>query len=126
LIIAVSVAKWYFTKNKMTIGSWTVLGSIIDVCWYHTGTAAFGSLLVAIVQLIRAIIAKAQKEAEKSGSKLAKCVLCCCQCCFWCLENFIKFINKNAYIQTAIWSTSFCTSKLFSFSERRLLCLESR
>jgi Plasma-membrane choline transporter len=100
----------------MSIGSWTVLGSIIDVCWYHAGTAAFGSLLVAIVQLIRAIIAKAQKEAEKSGSKLAKCVLCCCQCCFWCLENFIKFINKNAYIQTAIWSTSFCTSCRKSFA----------
>lgn len=110
LIIAVSVAKWYFTKNKATIGSWTVLGSIIDVCWYHAGTAAFGSLLVAIVQIIRAMIAKAQKEAEKADNKLAKCVLCCCQCCFWCLETLLKFINKNAYVQTAIFSTSFCKS----------------
>ena len=22
----------------------------------------------------------------------------CCACCLWCLEKFLKFINKNAYI----------------------------
>jgi len=102
LIIATSVAKWYFTKNKLSIGSWTVLGSIIDVCWYHAGTAAYGSLLLAIIQFIRTIVAKMQKEAEKADNKLAKCILCCCQCFFWCLESCMKFINKNAYIQTAI------------------------
>jgi Plasma-membrane choline transporter len=92
-----------------------VLKSILDVCWYHAGTAAYGSLLVAIVQLIRAMIAKVQKEAKKANSKIANCVLCCCQCCFWCLECMLKFINKNAYIQTAIFSTSFCKSCRESF-----------
>lgn len=116
MIIALSVAKWYFTKNKMTIGSWTVIGSIVDVCWYHAGTAAFGSLLVAIIQVIRTVIAKVQKEAKKANSKLAECVLCCCQCCFWCLECALKYINKNAYIQTAIFSTSFCKSCRQSFA----------
>jgi Plasma-membrane choline transporter len=116
LIIALSVAKWYFTKNKATIGSWTVIGSIVDVCWYHSGTAAFGSLLVAIVQLIRSIIARAQKSAKEAHNKLAQIVLCCCQCCFWCLECALKFINKNAYIQTAIFSTSFCKSCRQSFA----------
>lgn len=115
MIIATSVAKWYFTKNKLTIGSWTVLGSILEVCWYHAGTAAFGSLLVAIVQFIRVIIAKAQKHAKQTGNKLAQCLLCCCQCCFWCLECALKFINKHAYIQTAIFSTSFCKSCRQSF-----------
>lgn len=116
MIVAVSVAKWYFTRDKSTIGSWTVIGSIVDVCWYHSGTAAFGSLLVAIVQLIRAIIAKAQKEAKAAQNKVAQAVLCCCQCCFWCLECALKFINKNAYIQTAIFSTSFCKSCRQSFA----------
>jgi len=116
LIIAVSVAKWYFTKNKSRIGSWTVLGSIVDVCWYHAGTAAYGSLIIAIIQIIRAVIMKMQKEAKKAESKIAQCVLCCCQCCFWCLESCMKFINKNAYIQTAIFSTSFCKSCRESFA----------
>ena len=25
-------------------------------------------------------------------------LLCCLKCCFWCLEKFLKFINRNAYI----------------------------
>ena len=116
LIIALSVSKWYFTKDKSTIGSWTVLGSILDVCYYHSGTAAYGSLLVAIVQVIRAIIARAQKKAKETHNKVAEIVLCCCQCCFWCLECALKFINKNAYIQTAIFSTSFCKSCRQSFA----------
>lgn len=116
LIIATSVSKWYFTKQKSKIGSWTVLGSVWDVTLYHAGTAAFGSLLVAIVQLIRAIIAKWQRAAKKANNKIGQCILCCCQCCFWCLECCLKFVNKNAYIQTAIFSTSFCKSCRESFA----------
>lgn len=29
---------------------------------------------------------------------LTRCLLCCLKCCFWCLEKFIKFLNRNAYI----------------------------
>ena len=88
----------------------------MDVCWYHAGTAAYGSLIIAIIQVIRAVIMKLQKEAKKAESKIAQCLLCCCQCCFWCLETCMKFINKNAYIQTAIFSTSFCKSCRESFA----------
>jgi Plasma-membrane choline transporter len=115
MIIAVSVAKWYFTRNKLLIGSWTVLFSVFEVLFYHTGTCAFGSLLVAIIQLIRTIIARAQKKAKEAGSKIAQILLCCCQCFFWCLECCLKYVNKNAYIQTAIFSTSFCISCKESF-----------
>lgn len=115
MIIAVSVAKWYFARNKALIGSWTVLFSIWEVIFYHAGTAAFGSLIIAIIQFIRALLAKAQKKAKEAGSKIAQILLCCCQCFFWCLECCLKFINKNAYIQTAIFSTSFCTSCRESF-----------
>jgi len=111
-----SVAKWYFTKQKSKIGSWTVLGSIKDVILYHAGTAALGSLLVAVVQLLRAIIAKWQRAAKRANNKLGQCILCCCQCCFWCLECCLKYVNKNAYIQTAIFSTSFCKSCRESFA----------
>lgn len=28
-------------------------------------------------------------------------LLCCLKCCFWCLERFIKFMNRNAYIMVS-------------------------
>ncbi|CAN0388104.1 unnamed protein product, partial [Ectocarpus sp. 13 AM-2016] len=56
-----------------------------------------------------------QKKLQKSGSKAAQAVLCCLSCFFWCLEKCVKFINKNAYIQVAIFSTSFCRSSKNAF-----------
>ncbi len=32
----------------------------------------------------------------------------CANCCLWCVERILKFISKNAYIQTAIHGSSFC------------------
>merc|ERR1719433_1098629 len=32
------------------------------------------------------------------------------QCCTWCLERFIEFLTKNAYIQVALKGTNFCKS----------------
>lgn len=39
----------------------------------------------------------------------------CCKCCFWCLEKFLKFLNKNAFIITAIYSLNFCSAASKAF-----------
>ena len=33
----------------------------------------------------------------------------------WCFEKFMKFLNKNAYIQTAIYGYSFCKAARSAF-----------
>uniref|UniRef100_A0A673CUD8 Choline transporter-like protein n=1 Tax=Sphaeramia orbicularis TaxID=375764 RepID=A0A673CUD8_9TELE len=50
-----------------------------------------------------------------SQNKFAKFLLCCLKCCFWCLEKFIKFLNRNAYIMVAIYGKNFCTSARDAF-----------
>ena len=47
--------------------------------------------------------------------KIARVVFFCFQCCIWCLEKCMKFINKNAYIQTAIFGHSFCKAARCAF-----------
>lgn len=79
--------------------------------WYHCGTAAFGSLIIAILKTIQAVIKYLQRKAKKSKNRLAKVlsfILSCLSCCLWCMEKCMKFINKNGYIQTAIHGYSFC------------------
>jgi len=110
LIIAIAVATWFFTRNKSETGSGTVSKAIRQGLWYHAGTAAFGSIIIAIIKTIRTFIAQLQKQAKKSGNKIAQVLLCCVQCCMWCFEKCMKFVNRNAYIQTAIFSYSFCTA----------------
>ncbi|WAR31023.1 CTL2-like protein, partial [Mya arenaria] len=39
----------------------------------------------------------------------------CLKCCFWCLEKFIRFLNRNAYIMVAIHGKNFCSSAKTAF-----------
>jgi len=115
IVIGMSIAKWYFTRDKSTIGNGTVFSSIFSTLYYHSGTAAFGGLILAIVVFIRFLIQRLHTAAKKADNKCAQAVLCGCGCCFWCLEAFLKFLNKNAFIQTAIFGTNFCTSSKEAF-----------
>jgi len=116
IIIAMSVSKWYFCRDKSgSIGSSTFIKSIGISTYYHSGTAAIGSLIIAIVQIIRTMVAKLQAKAKQLDNKIGEALLCCCQCCLWGFEKFIRFLNKKAYIQTAIFGTSFCTSAKDAF-----------
>jgi hypothetical protein len=116
LIVAMSVSRWYFSKEKRRIGSSVVLGSTFNTLFYHVGTLAYGSLLIALVQLVRVLLERIRRAIKKANSKIANSVICCCQCCFCVLESCLKFINKNAYIQTAIFGTSFCQSARQAFN----------
>ena len=48
-------------------------------------------------------------------STIMKIVLKCLSCYILCFERFIKFLNKNAYIQIALNSTNFCTAAKDAF-----------
>jgi len=123
ITLALAVSTWYFTRDKGGIGSGTLCSAMSVTGCYHLGTAAFGSLIIAVVEFVRAVIAWMQKKAKQSEYKAAQYLLCCCQCCLWCLENVLKFVNKNAYIQTAVNGTGFCTSgkKAFFLIARNIL-----
>ena len=130
IIMAMAVSYWYFSRDKAKeIGNSTVSKSIRTTLRYHAGTAAFGSCIIAIIKLIRAIIANFQKKALKAAQKakatgnpvgvaaaqVIMAVLCAVQCCMWCVEKCMKFLNKNAYIQTAIFGYSFCKAARKAF-----------
>ena len=108
MAIAMAFVAWYFTHEKGNVGTGTVLWSVKTVTWYHMGTVAFGSLVIAIVKTIRAVLEYIRRKAEKSGNRFLVALMACLQCCMWCLEKFLQFLNKNAYIQTAIYGYSFC------------------
>lgn len=108
IMSALSFSAWYFTRDKKTEGNSTVFWAFRVTFFNHLGTAAYGSLVIAIIKTIRAVLAYLQRKAKKSGNQLALCILRVLQCCMWCLEKCMKFLNKNAYIQTAINGYSFC------------------
>lgn len=108
MVSALSISCWYFTRDKKSEGNRTVIWSFTTALFKHFGTVCYGSLVIAIIKTIRAVIAYFQKKAKKSGNAILVYMMCILQCCMWCLEKCMKFLNKNAYIQTAIHGYSFC------------------
>jgi hypothetical protein len=121
--IALALVAWYFTHDKKTIGNGTVIWAMKTVGRYHLGTCAYGALVIALIKTIRAVLMYIQKKLAKSENKILAMVVACIQCCMWCVEKCMKFLNKNAYIQTAIYGTSFCKSarKAFFMIARNIL-----
>ena len=60
-----------------------------------------------------------QKKGFGTAGKVAlvilKTVLACLQCILACFERFMKFINVNAYIETAIYGYNFCRAAMKAF-----------
>jgi len=111
LTLAFCAVFWYWSAPGG--GKEPQAGVMRGFCYtlrYHVGTIIFGSLIIAIIQVIRFIMKKFEDRMRKiSDNQMANCLVKCVQCCLLCFERLIKFINKNAYIMTAMCSDSFCS-----------------
>ena len=74
--------------------------SLYWVFRYHMGSIALGAFLIAVVQMIRILFEYYKKQIEKANKEnpAIKAILCLTSYLLDCLERFIKFITKNAYI----------------------------
>ncbi|XP_063373104.1 choline transporter-like 2 isoform X4 [Cydia amplana] len=116
MILAGAFSKWYWTFDKRNVPFWTLTAAIYRTVCFHLGTVAFGALIIAIVRVIRIMLEYIDHKLKKFDNPFTRCILCCCKCFFWCLESFLKFINKNAYIMCAVHGKNFCASARDAFS----------
>ena len=119
-VIAAACAVWYFSKSP---GMRDLDSPIATGFWmafrYHFGTLAFGSFILALVQFIQIIFELLNRQVDAVGEGANCCyaaVVNCVRCCLECIKRIIEFINKNAFIQTAISGKNFCSSASDAFS----------
>ncbi|KAK9299426.1 hypothetical protein QLX08_007543 [Tetragonisca angustula] len=108
MVVACAVARWFFTRDKKHL-SLPIAGGFGYLIRYHLGTVAFGALVIGIIRLIRAVISFVQNRLKHYDNDLVRVILWCCHCCIWCFECALKFLTRNAYIETAIYGCNFCT-----------------
>lgn len=109
LTLSLCFSEWYFTAEKDEGNSVSVCRCMFTTLIRHAGTAAFGSLVIKFVRVIRAPALWIQTRI-KLGNRDNKCVdaiICSCQCCFFLLERYMKFTDRAAYVQTALFGYSF-------------------
>ena len=129
MVVAGAVGVWYFTPNhaKGTLGGFPLRIGIRNTFVYHLGTVAFGSLVLAIIRTIRFVffwIVNMQKRREPTGF-LTKCILVPLYFLIDMLNRMMTFLSRNAFIQTALFGSSFCKScanaiKLVALNPARL------
>ncbi|XP_029018099.1 choline transporter-like protein 2 isoform X2 [Betta splendens] len=114
--LAGAFASYYWAfKKPDDIPPNPIFSSLGRALRYHTGSLAFGSLILSIVQVIKVLLEYMDHKLKAAQNKFAKFLLSCMKCCFWCLEKCIKFLNRNAYIMIAIYGKNFCTSARDAF-----------
>ncbi|KAI4460146.1 choline transporter-like (slc family 44) [Holotrichia oblita] len=116
MILAATFATWYWTFKKSDVPFFTVTTATLRTLRYHLGTLAFGSLIITICRIIRITLEYIDHKLKKYDNPVTRAIMCCLKCFFWCLENFLRFINRNAYIMCAIHGKNFCISAKDAFS----------
>ena len=86
LVLAGVFSQWYWTHDKRQLPYCSLLSSLANAV-YHLGTVAFGSIIIAIIRFIRAILNQIEKKLLAYHNDLTRCLLCLCKCCLWCLEK---------------------------------------
>jgi hypothetical protein len=106
--LAGAVAAWYFAKNDAKLNPKFVLIGLKNTTIYHSGSVALGSLIVALIQLVKYYLQYLAEQQKKVKNKIMEMVFRCLAYLIWCVEKCVKFLNKNAYIQIAILGKKFC------------------
>ncbi|XP_065140431.1 choline transporter-like protein 4 isoform X2 [Paramisgurnus dabryanus] len=115
--LAGAFASYYWAfKKPADIPTFPLIQSFMRALRYHVGSLAFGALILTLVQLVRIILEYLDHKFKAAQNPCTRFLMCCLKCCFWCLEKFIKFINRNAYIMIAIYGKNFCVSAKNAFS----------
>ncbi|CAG9816336.1 unnamed protein product [Phaedon cochleariae] len=100
MVIAGAVATWYFSKNKHNLDS-PITRSASIVFRFHLGSIFFGSLVITIMAIIRALLSSITKNKNLKA---------CVDFCTGTIESFLKFLSKNSYILTAMHGKPFFKS----------------
>lgn len=121
-MIAATVCQWYFTGQGEAMSDspyeTSVWRSFKWGAWYHLGSVAFGAFIIAVVTIIRIIFEYMAAKYEAVGNKenpIYKAVKCYIRYVLWCLDKYVKFITKNAFIQIVLSNVNFCSACWTSF-----------
>ncbi len=90
LVLAGAFASWYFVRDKKRdMPRFILIRSIARTLRYHAGTAAFGSLLLALIKALRLFFEYIDDKINnvKKKSPFIEVMSVICRCCLWCFEK---------------------------------------
>jgi len=109
--VAGTVGSWWF-NHEQAQSSLAVTGAWFRAMTSSFGSICFGSLLVAILEAMRAMC----RQARKGKLAFLACIL---DCILRCVERWMQYINRYAFVYVGLYGKDFCAagsdvSSLFS------------
>mmetsp|Transcript_28641 Transcript_28641/g.51793 ORF Transcript_28641/g.51793 Transcript_28641/m.51793 type:complete len:493 (-) Transcript_28641:409-1887(-) len=99
--VAGTVGSWWFSPEDATsCCSAGLMGSLIRALTTSFGSICFGSLLVAIIQSLKALAQTARNQDNGILICLAECILSC-------LESILEYFNKWAFVYVGLYGYSY-------------------
>lgn len=75
MVLAFTFATWYWTKQKSRVPFFVMTRGIMLTLFYHLGTLAFGSLIIAICKIIRACLEYVDHKLKRYDNGVTRAVL---------------------------------------------------
>ncbi|KAF8844322.1 DUF580-domain-containing protein [Paxillus ammoniavirescens] len=96
---------WYYfgPRDQGQMPKHPTLGAFGRASTFSLGSIAFGSLIVAILELLRLILNAARSNASAGGNPVEACLACCAGLFVSCIESLVEYFNRYAYIEIALY-----------------------
>ena len=118
-VIALMCCRWYFHNERKHELNNLLLKSYGTALFYQLGSIAFGSLILAALSTVKAVLAYFYRQLNSiEGNPVGRCMkyLYACILCFLdCFERMIQFLTRHSYTQMAMTGKSFCSSSKDAF-----------
>jgi hypothetical protein len=95
--IAGVFGSYYFTMSDAKIRHAT-LSSFRRSMTYSFGSIAEGSLIVALLDLLRAALSLIQQQESQSGDMVGAAIACCASCCVACVRSLVDYFSEFAHV----------------------------
>jgi hypothetical protein len=110
-----SLSTYYFSSTRYQEGSASVSTAFKFAYMKHAGSLALGSLLLTIVQILRAAAEILERGSRRNGHIIGVVVSLCVRCFIQCLEEFLIIFDRAALGYMAVSGESYCTSGMNGF-----------
>ncbi|KAF2864369.1 DUF580-domain-containing protein [Piedraia hortae CBS 480.64] len=99
---------WYFSPNNPP--AHPSRGAARRALTYSFGSISLGSLLVALINMLRQACSIAQQSSAQSGGFATQCAFCILQCLIGLLDWAVQFVNRYAFSYIALYGKGYIQS----------------
>lgn len=106
--VAGTYGSWYFCAGKPGgIPKGATAGALRRATTYSFGSISLGSLLVAIINMLRQICSVAQQQSSADGNIIGTIMFCVLGCLISILQWAVEFINRYAFCHIALYGKAY-------------------